>query len=526
MARATNHTTNQQRRGPYLKLISRFYEPLILLTALGKTRGAHISAPYDPTPFHSKRRRLLRNLSYLCDYDKGGDTTCSIGLEERPECFNFWVASNKASSGGRIIQFLQSTLVDVQRIIVLEERERFHEEEAFIRKCIEFARPRVNKEIRLFLRYAKRCKKYLDREKVAADAQIVTWLEQFDLGEDMLAVDVCYLAYRERKASHMQWLSEKIDASSNVDSSFEETIAAFRDFRHCLGRLAHHVRAPKEVLEDSPGFHRLFDEYDVRLVKTGPSNPRPSADALTELSSILGRMLPAKDSNLTGYRESLIALDQKFNIHSRVHACYRNKNFKPRVHAEIQILEHFYKGNLTFVDNDSYIGCSKPACYCCHLYFRHHPYRPVEPESHQNIWLNWGVPHLPDGGNDRGYKVQRDLLIKMLESIRKEALDQIIQRACPLRRHADSETGITKSIMSLSLGVNTARASSPETRAAAVYLDTVTSGANPNVGRQPDPPPDTDSSSTKEAVDSSGDLPEDCASDSGSGSDSDGGASL
>ncbi|KAI1485379.1 hypothetical protein F5X96DRAFT_347402 [Biscogniauxia mediterranea] len=509
MSKKSSSVNNALRPGPYSKLISRFYEPLILLRALGKTRGAHLPAPYDSTTLQLKRRRLLRNLSYLCDYEKGGDTTCSIGIEEREECFNIWVASNRAKGVEAMVSFLKPALGNVKRIIGLDKGDMKHEEEEeFIRNCIEFAKSRVRKEIRMFIAAMKKFKACLDRNQIPTDANLMTWMGRFDLRENCSVVEACYLTYKERKAPQLERLSAIVDKHLGLSASAD----AFEVFRHYLGRLAHHVRAPKQVLEDASELDRLFDEYHVYPVAPKPSNPRPLIDRKTTLSSMLVRMLPTGDPRLPGYQESLDALDKKFGILNQVHDRYTNKNFKPIVHAEILVLEHFYQGQRTFVDNDKYVGCSKPACYCCHLYFRHHPSRPVEPESHQNVYPNWGVPALDGGTEDPRWIPQRDLLIKILEPIRRDALDQISRQANPCKWHADSMTGITMSTLALSLDPDAANIASQG------RLDI---GANPQLDH---PLFDIDSSSEKNSIGSPPELLRDYASDCSSGSD--GGAAL
>src|SRR5688500_17846751 len=78
--------TGTPRFDNYQTLIHRFYEPLILLAALGQTRGHHISKPHA-TKEQALHRRFLRNLAYVCDYEKGGKTTTAIGLEEKSDMY-------------------------------------------------------------------------------------------------------------------------------------------------------------------------------------------------------------------------------------------------------------------------------------------------------------------------------------------------------------------------------------------------------------------------------------------------------
>ena len=67
----------------------------------------------------------------------------------------------------------------------------------------------------------------------------------------------------------------------------------------------------------------------------------------------------------------------------------------------------FHKSKLYFdVDEegeDKYIACSKPACYYCHLYIRHHPLQVVVPETYRKVYLNWGPEKLHGSAKDPGW---------------------------------------------------------------------------------------------------------------------------
>ncbi|KAI1103870.1 hypothetical protein F4804DRAFT_352612 [Jackrogersella minutella] len=501
------------RSGKYLKLLCRFYEPLILLEALGPTRGTHTSALLNAPNAQCERRRLLDNLSYLCDYDKGGDTTSAIGLEENDRCFVFWVASNADTASNKIVGFLNSSLEEIHS--VNHEEDNIDDfENNFIRKCIKFAESRVKKEIRLLSRAVEIGKKRFGNSKLVEDSKLITWLSQFTSSSHRSGVDICIHAYNQRKAPEMNWLKKKTETNKEDEN--------LTKIRHYFGRLVHHVRASKEVIEDAIALSNLLDVYEVRKVGLVPSNQRPQADSLKELHSILGRMLHGTDPNVVQYRESLTDLDQKFNITQRVRQSYGNKNFKPRVHAEIQVLEHFWESKYKFAGNDRYIGCSKPACYCCHLYFQFHISRPVIPPSHLKIYLNWGVRDLPEGDMDPGYIAQRDLLNKMVVTIRQDALDQIEKKAGPSRWHPDSLTGITESVVVLkSSTTRHPRGSSFERNMSILDIESIPFEATPSMESQSPPSEELSDSSSEDFMSPTSELGD---SDPGSDSDSDGGA--
>ncbi|KAI0126794.1 hypothetical protein BJ170DRAFT_596365 [Xylariales sp. AK1849] len=431
------------RLDPYSRLINRFFEPLILLEALGVTRGDHTRIPHKSGTPGFTRRRLLDNLAYLCDNDKGGPTTTAIGLEERQDCFKFWVASNRASE--KTILFMNSVLSDLRKLFAVEADQREYEEEQFVHSCIRFSRIRILKEGKLLAKSIASCKDHLSKEGGPRALQLRSWLNMFNMQDN---ARLCYLAYGYRKGEEMTAIATR-SRVTDEDTPQNSAAADFGTLRHRLGRLAHHIRASEQVITDSTRLQTFFDEFVVCPIPVLPSVARPEPDNHTTLHGILNRMISSDDDSvLSNYVESLTDMDQKLKILERIKGQYRDEKFKPCVHAEIQVLEHFYKEKLQYAQGDRYIGCSKPACFSCHLYIRIHPAGCVAPQTHQNIYLNWGPPALQGRSNDEGYTQQRDILNEMLKSIRREALGQIDRKAAAFKWHPDSQTGITQTTRS------------------------------------------------------------------------------
>jgi hypothetical protein len=167
---------------------------------------------------------------------------------------------------------------------------------------------------------------------------------------------------------------------------------------------------------------------------------------MTRLESIIVRMLPANSPDLDRYRKMLIEMDHRYQLSDRFLEHYTKRELKPRVHAEIQVLEDFYTQRRSFVGGDPFIACSKPACFCCLLYFRYHPGRFVEPASHRKIYLNWLPPGFDVGCDRENQNYRRDILNSMTRDIRMEALQQIDGKVAPQPWHPDSITGITESL--------------------------------------------------------------------------------
>lgn len=154
------------RLDPYQRLLGRFYEALFLLKAIGQTRGDHTSVG----PVHDRekehRRRFLRNLSYICDFDKGGQSTTAIGLEETNACYNFWVAAN--AEGAKIVNFLKQALCFLRDARSDQSHTRTTDTERFVRDCAGFAARRIKKEASCLLRAIGQCNVILDQKNTEA----------------------------------------------------------------------------------------------------------------------------------------------------------------------------------------------------------------------------------------------------------------------------------------------------------------------------------------------------------------------
>ena len=282
--------------------------------------------------------------------------------------------------------------------------------------------------------------------------RLATWLRKFQDWTEFDPVSVCSLAYESRHTGELDEIQkflqgrDQLYAGPNAAGA-DPRQSPFWGVRHYIGRLAHHIRAPKELVEDANSLGYLLDQFSVEQVGTIQAVSAPEPDDQTTLQGILGRMVVQKhdEQRFQELTAATNTLDHKFQIMKRINTWYNEKSFKPRVHCEVRILEHFYEKKLKYIRNDRYIACSKPACFCCQLYIRYHPADCVEPESHQKIYHKWGPPRLDKGSDDPGYTRQRDILNSMVREIRKQAIEQIVQMAGPHPWHADSLTGITSS---------------------------------------------------------------------------------
>lgn len=96
------------------KLLSRFYEVLILLRVLDQVQGERIAADTPQNDFFhdvntvEMRRRVLYHLCLICDFRKGGFTVTAIAAENVPGGPKYWLAAN--SQVNKIKTFLLEVL--------------------------------------------------------------------------------------------------------------------------------------------------------------------------------------------------------------------------------------------------------------------------------------------------------------------------------------------------------------------------------------------------------------------------------
>ncbi|KAI4147220.1 MAG: hypothetical protein LQ340_005658, partial [Diploschistes diacapsis] len=96
------------------KLWNRFYEPLILLLAYGKSQGKHVKSDEASSETcidgsnKTLNKNLLDELAYICDYSPSGDTVSAIAIQDGPGLI-YWVAAN-TSQGPKVKPFLSGIL--------------------------------------------------------------------------------------------------------------------------------------------------------------------------------------------------------------------------------------------------------------------------------------------------------------------------------------------------------------------------------------------------------------------------------
>ena len=108
------------------KVLRRFYEPLLLLDALGRIRGKHIKPEANldsASPDISKlRRSFVDGIAYVCAYKKFPDFVTAAALEKTPQGIVVWLAAN----GGiepEALRFTTELVDSLHHLAIIERKE-------------------------------------------------------------------------------------------------------------------------------------------------------------------------------------------------------------------------------------------------------------------------------------------------------------------------------------------------------------------------------------------------------------------
>ncbi|KAJ4136173.1 hypothetical protein NW768_003781 [Fusarium equiseti] len=434
------------RLDKYGKILSRLFENLALFHVLKRVDGPPLISAHVPATIQDARRRFLKNLSYICDYRKGGDTTTSMALEQKTHNCVFWIAANSAPND-KVIVFLGEVLEMLKNEPKGTETEQKALGLRLAKKCADFAAPRLKKESKLLHRAVRYCEKYLRADTAVAQKPgvkaLLEWLPQFSDSTNVDTLTLCQTAYNARHDSQMATLRALSQEFSVAPS---ETAKAFQAVRHFIGRLAERVRNSIYLVQDTLLLGALLNSYEIRRVEIPIAAKVPPPDGHTNLNSILKRMLPANDPRLEAMQSYVARLNGPMNLEEAIKDMYAEESGQSCVHAEIQMLEEFHRNKRSFMGNDRYIACSKLACLCCKFYFRHHPGNFLEPESHQKAYLNWRPVELPGGWNNEHWLDQRKVLAMLAKELGDAVQMQISSQQQPNPWQPDSVTNITASM--------------------------------------------------------------------------------
>ena len=262
------------------------------------------------------------------------------------------------------------------------------------------------------------------------------WLRSILSHDDNLTL--CTFTYNSR---HFPYLSRLQSIRQENLLSPDITCDPFGLVRNFIGRLAHHIRASKELVKAVTDMGQVLESCEVSAVDHITAVPPPAPHGHTNLDGILNRMLGKGHDERLDIEHGLSKINDANLLFGRFLGKYRN--LKPRVHAEVLIIENFHRYQIQFTENDRFVACSKAACLCCEMYFKHHPARMIVPESHRNVWTNWGPPMIENFSKSDAGRQQLHILNKVIHEIRDLVISQALGQSSVGHRRPDSKTEIT-----------------------------------------------------------------------------------
>jgi hypothetical protein len=389
-------------------------------------------------------------------------TVGAIAAEATPRGTTFWLAAN-INPRQKALPHLEWILKQLEDSSSASEQETEELENKITSRCIEFSKDKVKNYCRRLCSLIRKCVEILASQPNQqglshvlfrvrnefyrllllttgiADARLLEGLQKLEaLRENH--IELCSLAYSFRNSTLIETLTQRHLRSGTTAPSM------WSDLRHYIGRLGSWSKASKVLLRAAKLFPNLLHDFHVKYLESPPPIAAPGTDDKTNLDDALGRMIPkAEGQRLQDVREAVKNFTV-MDISAKFSAKYADESFKPRIHAELLLLEHFYHKNLSFVENDRYIGCSKPSCYCCDLYMKCHPGGFVTRACHGNLWINWRAPIPPINNDEQARKHTAKMLNEMVKTVRRDAIGQLLSKQPRRPRVPDSTTGISTSI--------------------------------------------------------------------------------
>ena len=212
--------------------------------------------------------------------------------------------------------------------------------------------------------------------------------------------------------------------------------------RHYLARLRSWYKKAGTIVKFARQYPEIFQSYSVEWLCLPDPARLPEIDMKTNLRSALRRMLPQDESHKAEEIYEALSDLREFNWDEFFVKNFEGDNASLAVHAEVFLMEHFYIHNLPFVENERYIGCSKPSCYCCALYTRYHPGNFVVRPSHGVAWGKWSPPLLGMCEDEKIRKHNLTVMNSVVAHLRRDIFNEIERRLPRRNRPPDSTSGL------------------------------------------------------------------------------------
>ncbi|KAJ5384791.1 hypothetical protein N7517_002702 [Penicillium concentricum] len=434
------------------------YEPLCLLHTLSEVRGDRIK-PGDISPegpgLTAPRcyRSFVDAIAYICAYRKKPGYVTAAALEEAPDAIVVLLAANNGIDTAVVtllekVCMILSWIIDnpTVRLDTNEGREVMKILTAYV---LDLNAPKIFEYYQQVNKLVSSVMERLNAESELKDHDSIINLRNWiatHLSKSSMQLqesDMPSLAlssYRDREVFRaLHHTTGSLQLSRN-----------FERLHKLLYKLGKHVAQCKRLIEATIRL-RLELSRGLRIETIGGSrdNLIPLLARTCNIQNISHRIFsdPAKQDIFLRQLQKIYSEKELDRVLSK-DLC----KGKTRVHAELLILDHFEQTGGRFLDErDRYIGCSKPACYLCHLFISCHPRGYASPPSHQKLYLNWRFPDVRTDEQNAAtrFQHQQGVLFRMIDTVRRDLRNDIATSVGKRMGFADSTAGGTSTIIDI-----------------------------------------------------------------------------
>ncbi|KAF8535704.1 hypothetical protein BDD12DRAFT_854287 [Trichophaea hybrida] len=413
----------------------RFYGAVLLLYALDPVRGdrrsrAKVSDPDELSP-DVLLDKFLDSVAYACDRKKGGETVTAAALQKDPGGPILLLGSNSQIQK-ETIENLEEILEQLKTISFGKEEKTL--EDDIVRKLTYLGAERLKA-------YRKQGRKLLDLKNPTfqnlgfVSISFLKYLEAVVNGEDLDAlVRNSYDAIKHRDMKHLLKDHESREPNSTTVS----------DIRHYIGRMGAYVSVAKTFIRTARTNRAMI--ADLQKIQVIPPSSCQSVQFLPkfcELDSIINKV--CREQDIPHYKKLLDDHNSTFELNLSANIKETSSSVKTFIHAELILIDHFRTNALEFHNpHRRYIGCSKEACYLCDQYVAAIRGPKFELRGcHQKLYPGWRPPDIPHPCETKQFIERRDILNKIMDSLREAIQTHLDQGQQRRQSHPDSTTGVS-----------------------------------------------------------------------------------
>ncbi|KAL2371456.1 hypothetical protein RJZ57_004118 [Blastomyces gilchristii] len=252
----------------------------------------------------------------------------------------------------------------------------------------------------------------------------------------------------------------------------------FQRLQELLKKLGQHVTCSRRLVNAANNLPREFTlGFEVKHIGPSPLVPICLPPKKSSVEGIIDRMIWDKQEQETIKEQlkqrRLRGLDE---IAQEINAL---RSVKTQTHAELLLIDYIEQHEEIRVTNDKYIGCSKPACYLCHLYIRHHPGNYSLPDTSNKLYVKWRIPDIDPGDKDVKTELTEQaekILDLIIQDIRRDFRNDL-KRSRPRNMHADSSADMTTTVGGPDVGAGVSAGLQP---GISRYLESLTLNDSPS----------------------------------------------